>query len=161
MLIYLILLQFAIQSVSFQVSRKNGLKSIIQANPFLKPTSLRGINTEGLPIAPINDIDVSFVHSISENVGIDDSFSNTLQNGAILLAGLAFLVYDRRPRGSVFDNLVDIRKSSIIDANSGVFASQYIPKGTKIGTYPGFLIDIDDNLSKSKKILDLISLLIF
>ena len=38
---------------------------------------------------------------------------NDLQNAAILLAGLSYIVWDRRPRGSAIDGFLDVKKSNI------------------------------------------------
>jgi hypothetical protein len=78
------------------------------------------------------------------------SLANDLQNLAILVGAIAYFAYQRRPRGSARTDLVDIRRSAVPNANAGVFASTFIPKGTVLGIYPGFLVKIDKAMEKSK-----------
>ena len=70
--------------------------------------------------------------------GISGDTLSDLQNAAILLGGVAFLLYEGRPRGDAQSELLDIRKSTIPNANLGVFAKSFIPEGTVIGLYPGY-----------------------
>jgi hypothetical protein len=77
--------------------------------------------------------------------------NNDLQSSVgLLLAGAAFLTYENRPRGSAQEELIEVRRSSKISNNLGVVAKTFIPAGTIIGTYPGYLRKVDDFLKSSK-----------
>jgi len=71
-------------------------------------------------------------------------FVSDLQNIAIIVAGLAYFVYEKRPRGSARSDLLDIKKSTVPNANLGVFATKFIPEGTKIGEFPGYIRNNND-----------------
>mmetsp|Transcript_1796 Transcript_1796/g.2472 ORF Transcript_1796/g.2472 Transcript_1796/m.2472 type:complete len:525 (-) Transcript_1796:984-2558(-) len=75
---------------------------------------------------------------------VSSSLVNDIQNAAILLSGIAYIAYEKRPRGSSRDDLIEIRKSKAIANNLGVFAKKFIPEGTTIGIYPGYLKTIDE-----------------
>lgn len=62
------------------------------------------------------------------------------QNIALVVSGLCYLIYEKRPRGSARDDLIEVRKSVTIKNNNlGVFAKTFIPQGTLVGVYPGFV----------------------
>jgi len=75
---------------------------------------------------------------------------NDIQNAAIILSGLAYIVYERRPRGSARNDLIEIKKSKAISNNLGVFAKKFIPEGTTIGIYPGYLKTVEEFQKSSK-----------
>jgi hypothetical protein len=85
---------------------------------------------------------------MSRNLPVGNSVAD-LQNAAILLGGIAYLLYEKRPRGSARSDLLEIRRSNVPNANLGVFARSFIAANTVIGYYPGFLKKEDDAL-KSK-----------
>jgi hypothetical protein len=63
-----------------------------------------------------------------------------VQNIALVVSGLCYLIYEKRPRGSARDDLIEVRKSVTIKNNNlGVFAKTFIPQGTLVGVYPGFV----------------------
>eukprot|EP01036_Dinobryon_divergens_P030609 gene30608-39879_t len=68
------------------------------------------------------------------------SFSiNDLQNTLIIFSGLAYYLNENKPRGNSREDLLEVRKSVRIPNNLGVFAKTFIPTGTVIGEYPGFV----------------------
>lgn len=75
---------------------------------------------------------------------------NDIQNAAIVGAGLTYLAVENRPRGSVRDDLVEVRRSTLIKNNLGVFSKAFIPEGTIIGTYPGFVRSLSNVYKNSK-----------
>lgn len=74
---------------------------------------------------------------------IDTSSFADLQNAAIIMGGIGYLLFEKRPRGSARSDLIDIRRSSISNANFGVYATVFIPRGTILGCYPGYLVNLD------------------
>ncbi len=66
-----------------------------------------------------------------------------LQNVAILVAGISYFVFERRPRGDANMDLVDIRRSTVQNANMGVFSKAFIAKDTLVGKFPGYLMDAE------------------
>jgi len=79
-----------------------------------------------------------------------NSLVEDLQNVAILAAGILYVVYERRPRGSARDDLLDVRRSDISNGNLGVFTTKYIPEGTVLGAFPGYFKEIEEALNSSK-----------
>ena len=64
---------------------------------------------------------------------------------------IGFVAYFDRPRGQLLVNLnqdVEIRTSNVPGAGLGLFAKQSLPKGTILGTYPGTVIPLSQNLEK-------------
>ena len=61
-----------------------------------------------------------------------------------------FVAVADRPRGQLLvdPQLLDVRSSSVPGAGLGVFASRTIRKDTVIGTYPGVVIPLTQNLEK-------------
>ena len=98
----------------------------------------RAVDVSGLPI------DVSAA-GILQSANLRDA-STAAQNALILLFGVGYLLNERRPRGSAKTDLVEIRRSTVSKANLGVFAKAFVPKGTVLGTYPGFAKDPEDAL---------------
>jgi hypothetical protein len=102
-----------------------------------------GIDVSGLPFDPIpQDLPTD---SMASAFGTPSD----LQNALILAAGLGYLAYEKRPRGSARDDLIEVRQSTIPGANLGVFAKKIIPEGTCIGRFPGFLMTAEDALKSS------------
>jgi hypothetical protein len=95
-----------------------------------------GIDLSGLPVAPPDAADLLIQTSTASSGG---DWITDAQNVAITAAVIGYFFYDRRPRGSVRNDLVEIKRSSIPGAELGVFAKTYIPEGTLIGEYPGYI----------------------
>lgn len=68
----------------------------------------------------------------------DYSQTSTISNALIVTAALAWFVYDLRPRGSCREDLIDVQKSKVIRNQLGVVARKFVPKGTVVGSYPGY-----------------------
>lgn len=102
-----------------------------------------GIDTSGLNILPDQD---GLLNAV---VGSTNSWTDA-SNALIVLGGLAYFANEKRPRGAARDDLVEMRKSTIPTANLGAFSKKFIPKGTTIGRYPGFLRSMTDALSSSE-----------
>ena len=65
-----------------------------------------------------------------------------------------FLTYLDRPRGQLLENAdtcLEVKQSSVPGAGLGLFARVNLPKGTVLGTYPGVVIPIQQNLDKLRK----------
>lgn len=80
---------------------------------------------------------------------VSSDLLNTLQNTAIIVSGILYFAYEGRPRGSARDDLLEVRKSKLIKNNLGVFAKTFIPAGTVIGTYPGYIKTLEAFTSSS------------
>lgn len=102
-----------------------------------------GIDTSGLNILSDQEGLLNVV------VGSTNSWTDA-SNALIVLGGLAYFANEKRPRGAARDDLVEMKKSTIPTANLGAFSKKFIPKGTTIGRYPGFLRSMTDALSSSK-----------
>ena len=72
------------------------------------------------------------------------------QNVALVLSGICYLIYEKRPRGSARDDLIEVRKSTAIKNNLGVFAKTFIPQGTLVGVYPGIVRSAEYVFESSK-----------
>jgi hypothetical protein len=105
-----------------------------------------GIDVSGLGFVPIAPEDMQSLSVLADQ---SSPSLNDIQNALIIVAGLTYFVYETRPRGSARDDLIDVRKSSIPKANLGVFAKKYIPSGTIIGRFPGFVKLMEDALASS------------
>ena len=106
-------------------------------------TLAMGIDVSGLSFAPVPD---EILNVASGTSGIWTDLSNAL----IIAGGLTFFAYEKRPRGSARDDLIEMRDSTVPNANLGAFSKKFIPKGTVIGRYPGFLTTMSDALASSK-----------
>lgn len=104
---------------------------------------LTSIDVSGLTVAPVPD---EILNAASGTPGIWADLSNAL----IITGGLAFFAYEKRPRGSARDDLIEMRDSTVANANLGAFSKKFIPKGTVIGRYPGFLLSMSDALASSE-----------
>lgn len=88
-----------------------------------------------------------------EDIGfsaVQRSTVDDFQNAVILLGGVSYITWERRPKGAANDDLLSVRKSTVPKSNLGVFATKTIPAGTVIGEYPGYLINVNDTLYKKK-----------
>jgi hypothetical protein len=102
-----------------------------------------GIDTSGLNILSDQE---GLLNAV---VGSTNSWTDA-SNALIVLGGLAYFANEKRPRGAARDDLIEMKKSTIPTANLGAFSKKFIPKGTTIGRYPGFLRSMTDALSSSK-----------
>lgn len=106
-----------------------------------------GIDVSGLTFIPIpEDFNIDAVVSTSSG---SPSWTD-LSNALIIAGGIAYFQYEKRPRGSARDDLVEIRKSKVPGGNLGVFSKKYIAEGTVIGVFPGYLLSTEDALASSK-----------
>ena len=115
-----------------------------------------GIDVSGLKVVPIPEemmnqlaYNTAGSGSLFDLAGRSDLYSD-VQNVLILAAGISYVVYEKRPRGSAREDLVDIRRSGIAGANLGVYASDFIAQGTLLGNFPGRLMSMTDTLAKKK-----------
>lgn len=102
-----------------------------------------GIDVSGLKLAPASE---GLLDAAVGSTGIWADASNAL----IVAGGLAYFAYEKRPRGSARDDLIEMRKSTVPNANFGAFSKKFIPKGTIVGRYPGYLRTMADALASSK-----------
>ena len=103
-----------------------------------------GIDISGMPFVPIPPELAQLQNALS---GPADSTWSDISNALILAGGLSFFVYEKRPRGSARDDLMEVRQSKISGANLGVFAKKTIPEGTTLGRFPGFLVSAEEALA--------------
>ena len=73
-----------------------------------------------------------------------------IQNALIIVAAIGYFIYEKRPYGGVNNDLVEIRKSLIPGGNLGLYAKSIIPAGVVIGTFPGFLKNVEVALNSKK-----------
>lgn len=93
------------------------------------------------------------VTTTESTLSVGSAFSlsiNDLQNTLIIVSGLAYYLNENKPRGNSRDDLLEVRKSIKIPNNLGVFAKTFIPTGTVIGEYPGF-VKTFETFQKSSK----------
>ena len=105
-----------------------------------------GIDVSGLTFVPIPaefNLDTVATSTISATSSWTD-----LSNALIIAGGIAYFQYERRPRGSARDDLIEIRKSKV-GGSLGVFSKKYIAEGTELGVFPGFLVSTEDALASS------------
>ena len=84
----------------------------------------------------------------------------SLRIGSAAATYIGFVTYFDRPRGTLAVNLqeeeeekqqqvvVEIKPSSVPGAGLGLFAKTFLPKDTVLGTYPGAVVPLTQNLSK-------------
>jgi hypothetical protein len=106
-----------------------------------------GIDVSGLTFVPIPE-EFNFDAVASSSTG-SPSWTD-LSNALIIAGGIAYFQYEKRPRGSARDDLVEIRKSNLPGGSLGVFSKKYIAEGTEIGVFPGYLLSTEDALASSK-----------
>ena len=141
---FLLLLLCVATNYSFRLLSNRGCSFASRRHRAAKGvTSLQaGIDVSGLPFVPIPEdlqqLDVG---------GVADGTWSDLSNALILFGGLGYLAYEKRPRGSARDDLIEVRQSKIPGANLGVFATKVIPEGTVIGRFPGFVATAEDALA--------------
>lgn len=77
---------------------------------------LSGIDVSGLKVVPVPEDMLDLVQTTSQasssSIGTGDLASD-IQNFLILMGGIAYFVYEKRPRGNARDDLLDIRTSDI------------------------------------------------
>ena len=128
--------------VSFRIGT-NRLSPCHHRNGMALQVGPGGIDVSGMPFVPIPPELAQLQNVLS---GPDNTLSD-ISNALILAGGLGFLVYEKRPRGSARDDLMDVRQSKIPGANLGVFAKKIIPEGTTLGRFPGFLVQAEEALA--------------
>lgn len=82
----------------------------------------------------------------------DDSSSTALwalRAASAVTSYVGIIAIIDRPRGKLLypDHLV-VQESTVPGAGLGLFAAMDLPKGTSLGTYPGVLLPLQQNLSK-------------
>lgn len=106
-----------------------------------------GIDVSGLTFVPIpTEFNFDTVATSTTGTGSWTDLSNAL----IIAGGIAYFQYERRPRGSARDDLIEIRKSKVSGGSLGVFSKKYIAEGTELGVFPGFLVSAEDALASSE-----------
>ena len=106
-------------------------------------------------IPGFSEIDANTMNSINiaTNNNVIPTSTEIIQDLSIILGAIAVYTFDNKPVGSSRNDLLDVRKSTIPvketvkDSTLGVFASSVIPKGTILGTFPGFIKTVDDALN--------------
>ena len=107
-----------------------------------------GIDVSGLTFIPIPaDFSLDSIATTSSSIGTG-SWTD-ISNALIIAGGIAYFQYEKRPRGSDRNDLVEIRKSKVAGGSLGVFAKKYIAEGTELGIFPGFLVSSEDALAES------------
>eukprot|EP00596_Hydrurales_sp_CCMP1899_P010110 CAMPEP_0119044252 /NCGR_PEP_ID=MMETSP1177-20130426/29949_1 /TAXON_ID=2985 /ORGANISM="Ochromonas sp, Strain CCMP1899" /LENGTH=566 /DNA_ID=CAMNT_0007014065 /DNA_START=229 /DNA_END=1929 /DNA_ORIENTATION=+ len=104
-----------------------------------------GIDVSGLTIGPMPEEVVDILSASTTEVQWSD-----LSNALIITGGLAYFAYEKRPRGSARDDLMEVKDSQVPGANLGCFAKKFIPKGTVLGRYPGFLRNMEEALASKE-----------
>ena len=94
-------------------------------------------------------IDSSEIQSFSIQNSDGDKLE-VIQNALIIVAAIGYFIYEKRPYGGVNNDLVEIRKSLIPGGNLGLYAKNIIPAGVVIGTFPGFLKNVEVALNSKK-----------
>ena len=106
-----------------------------------------GIDVSGLKFIPIpEEFNFDTVAASSSSSGSWTDLSNAL----IVAGAVAYFQYEKRPRGSARDDLIEIRKSKRPGGALGVFSKKYIAEGTALGVFPGYQISTEDALASSK-----------
>lgn len=114
----------------------------------LRHYAAEGIDLGGLPVD--SSFDFEALQSLAkDNIDTTGDVS-TLQNALIIAAATVYFTYEKRPRGSVTTSLVQLRKSTIPGAELGLFAKEIIPEGVVLGTFPGYVKDVDAALESKK-----------
>ena len=134
--------------------QRQGRQALLSRYDRGKAVQLRmGIDVSGLKVVPIPDSDVQAAFLGAAQSSADSGSSLTsgdllsdLQNVAILTAGIAYFAYEKRPRGDARTDLVEIRRSTIANANMGVFSKQFIAADTLVGCFPGYVMNVENAL---------------
>lgn len=107
-----------------------------------------GIDVSGLKFIPIPE-EFNFDTVTASSSSSSGSWTD-LSNALIIAGGIAYFQYEKRPRGSARDDLIEIRKSKSPGGALGVFSKKYIAEGTPLGVFPGYLVSTEDALASSK-----------
>lgn len=102
-----------------------------------------------LSISPFS-LTISDLFPSDASTSIASFSSDDAQNLAVICAAGFYFIFDKRPRGTANDELVEVKKSTVQIANLGLFAKTFIPRGSVIGTYPGVITSVETALSLSK-----------
>ena len=84
----------------------------------------------------------------------DESFLWGIRLTSALTSYFGFLGYLDRPQGYLMDHAdeyLEVKQSTVPGAGLGLFAKETIPKNTVLGTYPGVVIPLGQNLGKLAK----------
>ena len=112
-----------------------------------------GIDVSGLSLVPVPPELMAEYAAVTQSSG-DGLGVNEVQNALILASGLVYFAYESRPRGGARTDLLEVRRSSIIPgastSNRGVFSKGFIPAGTLLGTFPGFVKKADSALASKQ-----------
>lgn len=70
------------------------------------------------------------------------------------LSYIGFIAYFDRPRGrlAVDDSQIEVKQSTVAGAGLGLFAARDLAAGTLLGTYPGVVIPLSQNLPKLRRV---------
>jgi hypothetical protein len=77
-----------------------------------------------------------------------------LRAASAVASYFGFIGYLDRPQGSLIENVdqyVEVKQSTVDGAGLGLFAKASLPKNTVLGTYPGVVIPLQQNLNKLKE----------
>jgi hypothetical protein len=83
--------------------------------------------------------------------GVPEETLWLLRIGSAIFSYVGFVAYFDSPRGQLRLDLhhdIEIQQSSVPGAGLGLYAKTFLPKGTVLGTYPGTVIPLKQNLSK-------------
>jgi hypothetical protein len=117
----------------------------------MQKTAVKNIHLHGISPFLLSDADNIIASQLSSLGYTSNSLSSSdLQNIAILGAGMAYVIFDRSPQGSAKDDLLEVRPSKHIANNLGVVAKSFIPKGTSLGFYPGYVKSVERFQSTSE-----------
>jgi hypothetical protein len=78
--------------------------------------------------------------------GFGDSLIIQAAVGACTYFG--FVAYCDRPRGELFETRIQVQASTVPGAGLGLFATEQLPQGTVLGTYPGVVAPLIRHQSK-------------
>ncbi len=132
--------------VGYNSKRRN---SVAVASSWFDIPSLLFSDASGVNDAILSSLKSLNIESTSNSISDLDPIAP-----AVAVTGLlGYVLYSQRPRGSVIEDLVDVRKSTEIPNELGVIAKKFIPKDTVIGSYPGVLKKFSSLLMLSKFIL--------
>jgi hypothetical protein len=93
-------------------------------------------------------------HNQAAFVFQDDSVLWAVRATSAITSYFGFVGYLDRPQGTLIENAnayLEVKQSTVPNAGLGLFAKAYLPKDTVLGTYPGVLIPLRQNLDKLAK----------
>lgn len=84
----------------------------------------------------------------------DDGLMWGLRTASAITSYFGFLTYLDRPQGQLMENAdeyLEVKESSVPEAGLGLYAKVSLPKNTVLGSYPGVVIPLQQNLDKLAK----------